>query len=341
MPKLFGLDIGSTSIKTVEIAGENKELRLLVVDFIPAPPRGTLSESDIDQQLLAGTIKRLVELAKIDTKFVNVSLPENQVFTRVVQMPVLSDKELSSAIKWESEQYIPLPVASVSLDWEVLTRDKEKNRMDVLLVGAPTNLIAKYQKILGMAGLEIAYMETEIIAASRSLIHFSEKTASTMIINIGATSTDLGVFEDEILIVTYTVPLGGNVLTRTIATEFGFDMNTAEQYKKTYGIEARSLEGKIAAAVKPVLASLLTEVKKAISFYQSKEQNSEIRRIILSGGDAKLPGLPIFFADNLGIETEIANPWKKIRVDENVFKNKLEDGPIYSIATGLALREYG
>lgn len=342
MPKLFGLDIGTTSVKAVEVVPFKKELRLLAANSLPTPPKGMVSESEIDQQVMAGTIKRLVEMAKIDTKLTNVALPENQVFTRVIEMPILSDKELTSAIKWESEQYIPLPEASVSLDWEVLRIEKEKNMMEVLLVGAPTNLIARYQKVLTMAGLNAVYMETELLAAARSLVSFSEIHPAAIIINIGANTTDLGVFKEGKLVVGYTVPTGSAALTRAIAQEFGFDTNQAEQYKKTYGLNEGALEGKIAVIVKPILESIASEVKKAISFFQNKNfVDGEIKRIILAGGGAKLPELPVFFANSLGIETELANPWRRLVVDRNLFKVQLNEMSLYSVATGLALREYG
>lgn len=342
MPKrLFGLDIGSESIKAVEVASLKNELKLLAADSVPSPSHGLTSESTLDQKLIVEAIKKLVETAKIDTKLVNVSLPESKVFTRVIEMPILSDNELSSAIKWESEQYIPLPVASVSLDWEILHRDKEKNKMDVLLVGAPVDLVTKYQKILEMAGLESVFMETEIIASSRALLEVLKPT-SAIIIDIGASITNLGVFQGGILVVTYSIPTGGMALTRTIAQEFGFEIPQAEEYKKTYGLTEGVLEGKIAAAIKPVLNVILTEVKKAISFYQAKNfQDRQPRRIILSGGSAKLPELAVFFTQELGIEAEIANPWGKIKADENLFKSQLENLPLYSVATGLALRVYG
>lgn len=340
--KLFGLDIGSTSIKAVEIVGEKNKKRLLAASLVATPSVGLASESDLDQQLIAGAIKNLVKINKFETNLVNVSLPESQVFTRVIEMPFLTQKELSSAIKWEAEQYIPLPVASVSLDWEVLRIDKEKNKTEVLLVGAPTRLVSKYEKILGMAGLVPVFMETEIISAARSLIGSSQNTPSAMIIEIGARTSSLGVFKDGKLEVAYSLPMAGMAIERLIAQEFGFENKQAEEYKKTYGFNPEMLEGKIAAAIKPVLLSLLTEVKKAISFYQGKNPNEkEIKRIILSGGGAKLPGLVAFFAQNLGIETEIANPWKEIIVDQNIFKLQITDAPFYSIATGLALRTYG
>lgn len=338
MQKIAGLDIGSTSIKIVEVKPDKGGLRLFAADFIPTPPRGIMSESDVDQQLLIGTIKKLVNLAKIDTTTVNISLSENQIFTRVIQMPDLTDKELTSAIKYESEQYIPLPVASVSLDWEVLTRDKEKNRMEVLLVGAPTALITKYQKIVQSSGLEIVSIETEILASSHSLILEQEKTTPTVIVDIGSSSCDLGIFRDGLLVVSYTIPTGGAALTRAIEQEFGFSPTQAEQYKVTYGVDSSALDGKIFQAVKPVLLAIIIEIKKAINFYQTKYQDSKLQRIILSGGNARLAGLAPFFVDNLGIETEIANPWKTLVVDENLFKVALQNPSIYATATGLALK---
>lgn len=336
MTKLFGVDIGTSSIKVVEANRDKNGFQLIASGEIPAPLHNVLSESDVDHELIASTIRKLVESSKINTKMVNAALPENQVFTRLIEMPSLTDKELASAIRWEAEQYVPLPAEQVSLDWEVQHQDKEKNRMEVLLIGAPTNLISKYQKILSLAGLEIVVLETELVAASRVLI--DETSVPTLVVDIGANTTDMGIVESEGIFGTYSLPTGGNALSRAISTEFNLDINQAEEYKKTYGLSNEAFEGKISLALKPILDSLIAELKKAMSFYQSKSQNrGEIKRIILSGGGAKLVNLPVFLTNSLNLEIEIANPWK--RFSSPPPQKLQEEAPLFSIAVGLAIRE--
>lgn len=349
--KYIGIDIGATTIKTVWLAHQNGTFILNSASIVPSPPKGMFSESPVDQEAMAQAIRSIMSESKITARLVNLSLPENQVYTRVLEMPVLSDKELSSAIYWEAEQYIPVPLNNITLDWKVLKRPKPneiETKMQVLLVGAPTSLINKYQKVLEMSGLTINAIETEILAAVRALIGSisigEEKkpdyAQNVMILNIGAASSALAIVREGLVVFTYPIPTGGSAINRAIASDFGFSMSQAEEYKKTYGYSSKDLEGKIGKASKPVLMSILSEIKKAIAFYNEKYKGDmPIKQILLSGGTAKLPGLSVFFADNCGIETVIANPWK-ILVNQELPKEITENAPDYTVSVGLAMRDY-
>src|SRR3989344_5406302 len=196
--KSFGLDIGVSSIKAVELDLDGKNFKLTACIVLPAPLKGMLSESPVDEEAMAASIKKAVSDAGISGKKVNVALPDNQVYTKVVEMPYLSDRELASAILWEAEQYIPIPLTSVSLSWNVIKRSskpKLNEKMEVLMVGAPSLIVKKYQKVVGMAGLIISAMETEIISSVRALTAFIPASSVTpsIIVNIGAVSTSLAI----------------------------------------------------------------------------------------------------------------------------------------------------
>ncbi len=308
------------------------------------PPKGMLSSSPIDEEEMAQAIKKAVEEANIKTKNVNVALAENQVYTKVIDMPVLSDRELASAIYWEAEQYIPVPLANITLVWSVLRRpDKNlpSEKMQVLMVGAPTALIKKYQKILSMAGLTVSSMETELLATVRSLA-FPEGNAPfppSLIISIGAVSTSLTIVRNQVMVFTYSTQIGGAAINRAIATDFGLTPQQAEEYKKVYGVSGKSLGGKIGEATSPILTSIVNEAKKAIAFYNQKYKDDlPIRQIILSGGTAKLPGIELFFAQHIGIETVMANPWK-ILASQQIPKEILDNASDYTIAVGLGMKD--
>lgn len=339
--KPFGLDIGTTSIKVVWFLQQKEGLLLSAALSASTPPKGMLSESPVDLEMMAQAIKQIIEEGKIITPYVNVALPENQVYTKVIDMPALSDKELSSAIYWEAEQHIPVPLPNITLDWKVLEKPKEaqtEEKMRVLLVGAPTALLNKYQKILGMAGLTITSMETEILSAIRALI--SKESPNTLIAQIGAVNTSLAIVKNGIVVFVYSVPTGGIAISRAIAADFGFTTDQAEAYKKTYGVSKEALEGKIGKTAQPVLMSIISEIKKSLSFYNEKYKNdAAVKQILLSGGTAKLPGVDAFFADAIGIETVVANPWTVLG-SQNVAKEILDNATDYTIAVGLALRDY-
>jgi type IV pilus assembly protein PilM len=259
-------------------------------------------------------------------------------------MPILSDRELASAIYWEAEQYIPIPLTNVSLAWSILKKPLKAapgEKMEVLMVGAPTLIAKKYQKIIEMAGFSINSMETEILSAVRSLTLNPANSAATptIIVSIGAISTSLATVAGPSLIFTYSMPLGGTAINRAISADFGLTHVQAEEYKRTYGISNGPLGQRIGKATEPIVSSILSEIKKAVVYYSQKYKDSKIEQIVLSGGTAKLPGIGAYFSQNLGIETVTANPWKLLS-GQNLPKEILENGPDYTIAMGLALKDY-
>jgi type IV pilus assembly protein PilM len=340
--KSLGLDIGVTSIKLVMLEGAKGSFILKAASISPIPSKGMLSESPLDEEEMAQAIARAIKGAGANIKFVNVALPENQVYTKVLEMPVLSDRELSSAIYWEAEQYIPVPLTNITLVWNVLKRPANSTsgeKMQVLMVGAPTLLVNKYQKIIQMAGYQISSMETEILAAIRALV-LDETFPTSLVVNIGAISTSFAIVRNGTMVFTYSMSLGGSAINRAIATDFGLTPQQAEEYKRVYGISGKSLGGKIGRATEPILNSILGEIKKSIAFYtQRYKDESPIRQIILSGGTAKLPGIELFFVNNSGIETAIANPWK-VLASQQIPKSVLDNGSDYAIAVGLAMKDY-
>lgn len=342
--KSFGLDIGASTIKAVDLSFDKNGYHLDACIISPTPAKGMLSESPVDEEEMAQAIKKAVTDAGIKEKNINVALPENQVYTKVVQMPVLSDRELASAIYWEAEQYIPIPLSNVSLAWSILKKPLKpapNEKMEVLMVGAPSLIVKKYQKIIEMAGFSINSIETEILSAVRSLTFNPTANAGipTVIVSIGAISTSLAIVAGSSLIFTYSMPLGGTAINRAISADFGLSHLQAEEYKRTYGISNGPLGQRIGRATEPIVSSILSEIKKAIVYYSQKYKDSRIEQIILSGGTSKLPGISTFFAQNLGIETVIANPWKMLS-DQKLPKEILGNGPDYTIAVGLALKDY-
>lgn len=340
--KSFGLDIGVSNIKAVEIEQEKNGFKLSAAIVAPTPVKGMLSESPIDEEEMAQAIKKLVSDARISSKKVNIALPENQAYTKVVEMPFLSDRELASAIYWEAEQYIPIPLSSVSLAWNVINRKPVAGqKMSVLMVGAPSIVVKKYQKVISQAGLSISTMETELLSAVRALTYgvLPNSTVPTIIINIGSISTSLAIVIGPNLVFTYSLPLGGAAINRAISTDFGLSHAQAEGYQRAYGISNSPLGQRIGKSTEPIMSSILSEVKKAIIYYSQKYKDSKIEQIILSGGTAKIPGIDAYFANNAGIETVIANPWKSFSPN-NIPKEIMDNAPDYSIAVGLSLRGY-
>lgn len=338
--KSIGLDIGFTKIKAVSLSSQNNIFVLQAVSETPMPLKGMLSEALADEQAVANALKKTVEDLKENTKNINIALPDNKVYTKIIDMPPLTDKELSLAIYWEAERHIPVVLSTITLVWNVLKRPVNASadeKMQVLMVGAPTVLINKYQKVAQMAGLTLNSIETETLAIVRALV--TANFPATMIVNIGAANTSLAIIKQGILVLTYSIPTGGNAISRSIETDFGLTPSQSEEYKKTYGVSKDGAGDKIGKATQPILIAIIMEIKKALAFYSQKyKDDSVIQQILLSGGTAKLPGIDLFFAQNLGIETVVANPWKII-TNQKVPENVLNSATDYTIALGLAMKD--
>jgi len=189
-----------------------------------------------------------------------------------------------------------------------------------------------------MAGISIASVETEILSVIRAVVTESN-FPTTLIVSIGAISTSFAIIKNNVLAFAYSVAIGGVALSRAIAADFGLSPTQAEEYKKVYGISEGNFGEKIGRATEPVLSSMLTETKKALGFYSEKYRDDPIKQIIISGGTAKLPGLNTFLAKNIGLEIVLANPWN-VLVGQDVPKEIIDDAPAYTVAVGLAMRNY-
>lgn len=333
----FGLDIGSHNIKIIELNRRGGKYFLSAFGSGPSTIKGLLSEAESDLVALAEAIKKLLRETGIRTRNVVSALPQDQVFTRLVTLPPLSEEELNSAIKWEAEQYIPLSLEEVILTHEIIGKKKEdsKEKLEVLLAAAPKNLVEKTLKVLQLAGLNPLSLEMEMTAIARSLV--SPGYPSVLLVDLGAKATDLAVVENGQVVLIHSIPTAGEALTRAISFELGLETSQAEAYKKAYGADIKKLEGKVSAALNPILEVILKEIEKLIKFSQTERK--EIQGVILTGGTAIMPEMTGFLAKKLGLEVQVGNPFGQIVEDEMVKRVPQTDLPFYSVAVGLAMKE--
>jgi type IV pilus assembly protein PilM len=342
-PIQVGLDIGFSSIKIAVVETGSKPPKLLSLGHIAIPQPGIISEAQLDLDAVSNAIKSLVNEVKPPTTDVIIALPENKVFTRVIyDLPYLTDSELSQAIKYAAEEFVPMPINEVNLNYQVVFRSptKDKNsRTVVFVVASPKTLIDKYINVLKNADLHPQAIETELISLSRSLVNPENFSPTTLIVQFGASVTDLAIVNEGLVLMTRSVATGSNALTRAIAQSFNFELVQAEEYKKVYGLLEDQLEGKLYQVIKPIMDIVLNEAKRMVQSYEFQNRQQTVKRVVLSGGGAKLPGLVSYFAGGLTLEAQEADTWSMLDI-EPTFKNKiLQEAPFYSVAVGLALRE--
>lgn len=331
-----GVDIGNSSIKIVEVGKQGNELQLIHAGIAAIPPRILLSESNLDQEELSRTLKKLFNDCDIKMKDVNVSLLESQLFTRIIEMPQLSDKELVQALRWEAEQYIPMPLDEVNMDFAVLEKQKNGSKMQVLLVAAPLRLLDKYLIAFERAGLDVKAFENEALTLGRL---FSDPQKNILVIDMGESTTGLYIFHQTVLSMVRTISIGSAMLSKAILTELNLPMQQAEEYKKTYGMDSAQLEGKIFHVLQPIIDNMFTDVQQSFTFFKEKHPDEVMSRIVVTGGGSQLPKLASYIQEKMVIETIVGNPWERFVVDQKIAEQYTQEVTSFSVATGLAIRD--
>jgi type IV pilus assembly protein PilM len=335
----LGIDIGSKTIKLVELAKDGQNYRLKASGVVGFKGK-TIEATKDDKELapLAEAIKKLHKEAKVGTRDVSIALPEPEVFTRTIRFPLLTDAEISSAVKWEAEQYIPIPIGDAIIQHQILERreDSSPAQVVVLLIAAPKALVEKYARLVEMAGLNLAVVETELMALVRSL---APPDQTLLLVDFGARSTDIAICKNGLIHFSRSIPTAGEAFTRAVSQALGVEEAQAEEYKRAYGLSQGQLEGKIKRALDPVFRLVSDEMRKAIHFYQSEEKGEAPGSAILSGGSAGMPETASSLTKLLGIEVIVGNPFSKVEVAPEAVKSLSGYAPLYSIAVGLAMRE--
>jgi len=335
----IGLDIGTQFLKVCQVTKTGDNYQLAKIGYTPAPQKSMSSEAQVDHEVLAETIKKLVHDTQFDTKKTVLSIPETQVFNRIIQIPQVSDSELESAIKWEAEQYIPLPLEETRLAWQSLFKDEKAKKINVLLIAAPSILVDKYEKISSLAGLSPVAVETEMLSLIRTF-YLNSTMPTSLLIDIGAQNTSLAVVKKGgILIYNRAISTAGNAITRAVASELGLELSQAEEYKKSYGLDQSKLSGKVVKAILPIYNAILNEIKRGIIFCQEKFPDDIVKRIVISGGTASLPHLVATIASQTGVETQIGNPLSNLSVSDKTKQQYSPIGSMFAVAVGLAMKE--
>lgn len=334
--EVLGLDLGTSSLKLVALSKSGEGFQVQGVS-ITTNPIGRISTSSSEEKVrLITALQSLGKAIHSSTASVRIGLAESQVFTRVIRIPVLSEAELGSAIRWEAEQHIPIPISDVYLDYVVLYRPSKSatdSTMEVLLVAARRTAVDDLVSMAELASFDIIGVETGLLGAVRGLTGPSDPP--TLLMHIGAVSTDFAVISDGRIILTYSIPTAGVALTRAIEEGLGLSFVQAEQYKRAYGINEQLLEGKVRAVLLPIFRSLMAEARKTMNSFESTRREKKIERVVLSGGGALLPGISGEVASQLGIsEVILGNPFASLSVKEGI---KLPaEFPVYSPVVGLA-----
>jgi type IV pilus assembly protein PilM len=336
----FGLDISGNSFKIVQLEHRGGNLAVKAYANTPLSKNLIINDTITDSKTLNYLIKQTLDkpqFGQIGTNFVVASLPESKSFVRVIQIPKMSDAEAESAVPFEAESFIPLPVDQVYLDWQKLSDAGEK--MNILIIASPRDFVDQYLNILEGAGLRVAALEVESQSCHRALV--GKNSQETMlIVDLDAYRSSLIMVEEGNLQFTSSVPIAGNAFTESIATALGVSSTKAEEIKKKVGIANTTTYPNVKTALLPVLNNLSGEIKSILKFH-SEHSDKQVARLVLAGGSAKLKNLVEFLAPQMteypGLKIELGNPWQNLpRMQQSPLSP--EESLNFTTAIGLAMR---
>ncbi|MFH1462366.1 MAG: type IV pilus assembly protein PilM [bacterium] len=352
-PEAFGLDISDLSLKIVKLKKRGSSLSLASFGEAPIRP-GVIKAGEVkDEKALTAIIKKSLTGIKgenLKTKYVVASLPEEKSYLQVIQMPRLAKEDLKSAVIYEAENHIPLPIEQVYLDSQVIAPVKNHlDHFDVLIAALPRSIVDSYYSCLIGAGLKPIVLEIESLAIARALTKDKLGLHPLALIDLGATRTSLMVFSGRSLRFTSSILVSSRKFTESISRTLNVDLAKAEKLKLKYGLTSdKNKEAKeVFFALIPAVIDLTEQIKKYIDYYQSHASHEHlssngkgIKKIFLCGGGANLIKLTDFFSEKLGIPVEVGNPWVNILPEP---QKELPDLPFkkslsYATALGLALR---
>ena len=334
--KMLGIDIGTASIKVAEVSrfGKSKKLENYGELKTAYLTQGKSSNGMLDPKAAAEAIRSVMNEARITTKRAVISIPDFFTFCTSFDIPTTNAKEIHGIIQYNASQYITLPIAEVTLDWQVtpnLTAGS-KNSSRVFLVAVPNQVVEEYKNIARMAGLDLYALEAEVFGITRSLIKDPSKTVC--LIDVGAESSTINIVDRNSLERSYSFNFGSNKATALLAANLKIDTTAAEQIKQKEGLASSKKE--VTDALISIFQPLVVNIKNTSAEFTKKNQRP-IEEYYLTGGTANMPGLKDYFLKNLSKPILIPNYFAGISHPKPLEKTLQEMSPGFSAAIGVAL----
>jgi type IV pilus assembly protein PilM len=343
---LVGLDIGSSSVKAIELKPAGKGYRVSAIGVEPVPPDSIVDGAIIDSGAVAGAVRRLFTNKQFKGKDVAASLSGNSVIVKKISLPVMSEQELADSIYWEAEQYIPFDIQDVNLDYKISDTENGSNgqgTMGVLLVAAKKDKIADYTNVITQAGRSPAVVDVDAFALQNAYEanYGFEPGKIVVLLNAGASAININIVSGMQSVFTRDVSMGGNAFTEAVQKELHLPFDAAEQLKKGEHADGALYED-AAPVLKAMTDNALLEVEKTFDFFKATAVNDHIDRIVLSGGASRVEGFAEALGERFGTEVERFNPFRQVVFDSKRLGVSAEDmAPLSAVAVGLALRRVG
>ena len=339
---LVGLDIGSSSVKAVELARKGANLQLLNLGF-----ENLQTDTIVDGQIMelnnvSNVISQIFNEHQIRTTRVAAGVSGHSVIVKNIVLPQMSEEELQESFSWHAEEHIPFDIADVNLDYELTSRSTDA--LHVLMAACKSDKIANVRQAIQLAGKQPVIIDIDAFALQNCYeVNYRPRVGEVVaLLNVGAATMNINILNGARSVYARDASVGGSQYTSLLQKELGLSYDQAEGVKRGMtlpeGVEPRPIQ----PIIETVSETLALEVKKTFDFYRATVQEGEaaIQKILLAGGGSKLPGLADFLSKKFEIPVDVFDPFRQIEVDSRKFDPDYmrEIVPEMAVAVGLALR---
>ena len=341
--EIIGIDIGSSSVKAVQLREAKGVWHLQNLGVIPLPAEAIVDNTLMDSSSVVEATKNLLKSLNSKAKDVSSSVSGNSIIIRKILLPTMTQEELDDQIQWEAEQYIPFDINDVHIDFQILNPDdRDPSKMSVLLAASKKDIVNDYVAVFNEAGLKLMVMDVDAFAVQNAfeLNYEVDQEEVSALINIGASIMNINIVKGGLSLFTRDVQMGGNLYTEEIQKQFSVRSDDAERIKLT---RDTTDPDRLQSCLARVNETLSMEIRRSLDFYNSTATDGKIDKVFLSGGCAKIPLLTDSIGERLGLPVEIINPFQKVICNDKEFDPEYlqEMGPIVTVAVGLAIRRLG
>jgi len=343
---LVGLDIGSSSVKVVEISrkANSQDFELARLGLAKLPPEAIVQGAFLNSSAIVDAIREAIESAKIRSKNVAAAVSGHSVIVKKVNLPAMTREELDEQIRWEAEQYIPFDVNEVNLDFQILDPGDSEGQMEVLLVAAKKDLIDDYVQVIQEAGLQPVVIDVAAFAVENAFEtnYPVQPNEAVALVNIGAQVVNINIVQGGAPAFTRDITTAGNHYTEEIQKSLSISFEEAERIKLG-GRGRQDSQEVVPAEVEQAMASVtetvVGEISRSLDFFAATSAESRIGRVFLSGGGAKVSGLEKAFHERTSLPVEVLDPLKRMIPSSRFERGFLEElSPALGVGVGLALR---
>lgn len=334
----FALDIGTTAVRVVELKPSGGGWSLVRYGSAPVDIKVATSDAPEDQRRLSDIITNLIGQSGISARNVAVGIPSNKTFITVVDLPDIPLQELTSTIKYQAEQFIPMQIDDVKMDWSVLGKSlRDPSKVEVLLASVSKKFSEARLDMVEGLGLNVIAIEPDSLALCRSLIPPATKDAH-VIVDFGDFSTDIVITLGDAPRLIRSIPVGMQTLVRAAMQNLNVDTNQAVQFILKFGLYPDRLEGQILKSLDATLEQFTSEITKSAKFFQSRYPSVPIGSVVLSGYTLTIPAFGDYIATKTGMQAVPGNAWGNVQASGNLRDQLAQIAPQFAVAVGLAER---